>query len=117
MPVSKQDALNAILAAIQERASQAQDSGDGHVDEDTQHDVDALVALTEEPALTELVNHLNGQGGGKQPASLSLDRPNRREPTLVDTLVNRGASAAKPVLESLLKRARRIAGKKFPPRS
>ncbi len=110
MPVAKQEVLNTILEMIQERASQAQDAGGGHVDEDTQHDVDQLAALTEEPALTELLNHLNG-------VQMSLDTPNRPEPTLVDTLVSRGAAAAKPVVESLLKRVRRLARKKYPPRS
>jgi hypothetical protein len=85
------------------------------VDEDTQDAVDDLVELTREPGLTELTNHLNGKGAA--PAQLSLDPPARPTPTLVDTLVSRGAEATRPALESLLKRARRLAGKKYPPRS
>lgn len=54
--------------------------------------------------------------GGNEPAQLSLDRPTR-EPTLVDLLVEQGINAAKPTLARLLKRARRVAAKKFPPRS
>lgn len=63
----------------------------------------------------------HAQGGGQEqapaPAQLSLDPPARTEPTLVDTLVSRGAEATRPALDSLLKRARRLAGKKYPPRS
>lgn len=62
----------------------------------------------------------HAQGGEQAPApaaQLSLDPPARPEPTLVDTLVSRGAEATRPALESLLKRARRLAGKKYPPRS
>lgn len=114
MPSTKQEILDTILEMIQERAFQAQDDGSGNIDEDTQHDVDQLVALTEEPALTELFNHLNS--GGKLPAQLSLDRP-KREPTLVDLLVTQGVNGAKPAIAKLLKRARRMAAKKFPPRS
>lgn len=112
MPVTKEEVLDSILAAIEERLAQAQDDGQGGIDEATRKEVERLKGLTEEPALTKLMVHLS-KGGSVQ---LSLDRP-KKEPTLVDLLVDRGVNGAKPAIAKLLKRARRMAAKKFPPRS
>lgn len=112
MPVTKEEVLDSILAAIEERLAQAQDDGQGGIDAAARKEVERLKALTEEPALTELMVYLS-KG---EPAQMSLDRP-KREPTLVDLLVEQGINAAKPTLARLLRRARRVAAKKFPPRS
>lgn len=112
MPVTKEEVLDSILAAIEERLGQAQDDGQGDIDEATRKEVERLKGLTEEPALTKLMVHLSKSDS----AQLSLDRP-KREPTLVDLLVTQGVNGAKPAIAKLLKRARRMAAKKFPPRS
>jgi hypothetical protein len=59
MPVSEEDAREAILLAILDRLEQAEPDADGNVDEATQEDVDAIAALADEEQLPGLLAELN----------------------------------------------------------
>lgn len=60
MPTSREELLAEIFTLALERALQGQDE-EGHLDADTQHEVDRIAALAEEPALSELLAEIDGQ--------------------------------------------------------
>jgi hypothetical protein len=59
MPVTRTDALEAILLAMLDHLGTSSGDASGKVDEATQEDVDTIAALAEGPALDSLVEDLN----------------------------------------------------------
>jgi hypothetical protein len=59
MPVTRTDALEAILMAMLDRLGTATGDASGNVDEATQEDVDTIAALADGPVLGSLVEDLN----------------------------------------------------------
>jgi hypothetical protein len=60
MHYSREELLEAIRDAAVQRALDGEDQ-DGHIDEATQEEVDRIVALAEEPHLSQLLAELNGE--------------------------------------------------------
>lgn len=59
MPVSKADALEAILLAMLNRLDTAEEDENGNVDETTQEEIDSITSLAEGDSLDSLVEDLN----------------------------------------------------------
>lgn len=98
MPVSREDALTAVLQAILGRLEQAVPDAAGNVDEATQADVDDIAALADEEHLPGLLAELNSSQDGPSFAAS------------IYALAGAGASA-----EELAAAARELASRTPPP--